>query len=84
MRATLISLACAASLALLPGPASANQRVKYLLVGGAAGAVVGGPVGAVAGGAIGYTAGPRIAHTVKHRHHVRHHRVRRVSHAKKL
>jgi hypothetical protein len=82
MRTTLISLACAATLALLPATASANQRVKYLVIGGAAGAVVGGPVGALAGSAIGYTAGPRIAHTVKYRHHVRHHRVRRVSHKK--
>ena len=81
---TVIGVALASGLLLIPAAASAQERMEDLMLGGVAGAIVGGPIGAVAGGAIGYTSGPRIAHGLglKHHRHFRH--VRHVRHVRHL
>lgn len=53
--------AAVVAVALVPAPASAQERLGDAALGAASGAIVLGPVGAAAGALIGYTAGPGIA-----------------------
>jgi hypothetical protein len=71
---TLLAIATlAATIALAPVGAVAQERIGDGAMGVGAGLLAGGPVGAVVGGVIGYTAGPNIAQAMGLRyHHYRH------------